>query len=98
MYQFDEICNDGKCDVCGKEGKVVFHASRMGPVSFEYCKSCNEKRLEPYFAMVAYISCAGKFPDEIDDDYVIIVRNILKELNIAEEKFIEDVNEAISDS
>jgi protein-arginine kinase activator protein McsA len=98
MCQFDKLCYDGKCDVCGKETKTVTHASRMGCASFEYCKSCDEKELEPYFAMVSYISLAGKFPDEISDDYVKIVRTALKGLNITEKQFIDDINEAICNS
>lgn len=91
---FDDFKFYGKCDVCGKKTDVVVCASTMGAISFAYCKNCLQKGLEPYWAMVSYISCAGKFPDDINESYQELCRNILKELNISEEKFIEDVNES----
>ena len=83
------------CDVCGKESEIYVRSSTMGAISFGYCKDCLQKRLEPYDAMVAYISCAGRFPDDINEDYQEHVRYILKELNMSEDKFIADVDKAI---
>lgn len=94
---FEDYKHHGKCDVCGEETDVVVCASTMGAISFAYCKECLFKRLEPYWAMVAYISCAGNFPDDINADYQELCRHILKELNISEEKFIEDVNKSIEE-
>lgn len=96
MIKFDEISFNGKCDVCGRDGKVAALCSTMGPVSFSYCHDCILKGLEPYDAMVSYISCAGKFPDDINDKYKMLIRNILKGLNITEEKFIRDVDNMIA--
>lgn len=79
-----------KCDVCGSTDGVEVFASTMGPVSLAYCAECQKKRLEPYEYMVAYISCAGNFPEDINEAYVDHVRRILKELDISEEKFIAD--------
>jgi hypothetical protein len=45
--------------------------------------------------MVAYISCAGRFPDEINPSYVKDIRRILEKINISEEQFVKDVDEAI---
>jgi len=89
---------NGKCDVCGKETEIYVCASTMGAVSFGYCKDCLMKGLEPYWAMVAYISCAGKFPEDINEQYQNRVKYILKGLNVSEEKFIEDVNKSIENS
>ena len=83
------------CDVCGKEGEIIVCASSMGAISFGYCIDCFNKGLEPYWAMVAYISGAGKFPEDINQAYQNLVREILKGLNISEEQFIKDVNEFI---
>lgn len=94
---FDNYKSLGICDVCGEKTDVVVCASTMGPISFAYCKSCFEKRLEPYWAMVSYISCAGKFPDDINELYQNHCRDILKELNISEEQFIKDVNNEIKE-
>lgn len=87
----------GTCDVCGKETDVVVCASTMGAISFAYCEDCFNKQLEPYWAMVSYISCAGKFPDDINEGYQKHCRNILKELNISEQQFINDVNKSINE-
>lgn len=84
------------CDVCGKEvEKICACASTMGAISFGYCEDCLRKGLEPYYAVVAYISCAGRFPDDINETYQKHVRNILKGLNISEEQFIKDVDKSI---
>ena len=93
--RFEEACSDGKCDVCGAETKIVVCASSMGPISYAYCQSCLEKGLEPYGGMVVYISCAGHFPDDINEAYQDSVRRTLKETGVSEEKFIGDVDEAI---
>lgn len=95
--RFDEVCSGGKCDVCKTDSKVVVCASSMGPISYAYCESCFKKGLEPYEEMVTYISCAGHFPDDINKSYQDLVRNILKEINISEEKFISDVDKAIKE-
>lgn len=93
MSKFDEMSFDGKCDVCGKETRVVVCASSMGSISYTYCEDCLRKGLEPYSSMVAYISIAGKFPEDINSTYVEMVRMILKELGKTEEEFIVDMNE-----
>lgn len=85
-----------KCDVCGKEENIHVHASTMGPISLAYCTACLEAGLEPYNIMVAYISCAGKFPEDINEKFQKRVRTILKGLNISEEQFIKDVNIALN--
>ena len=87
-----------KCDVCqkdvtGEDSNV--HCSVFGAISFRYCKDCDSKMLEPYWAMVSYIANAGRFPDDINNSYQKIVRNILKGLGKSEEEFISDVNKEI---
>lgn len=95
IMDFDRICFKGVCDVCGKETQVVTCASNYGPVSFAYCKNCLSERLEPYSALVAYISCAGHFPNEISQPFVLDVKRILGKLKISESTFIHDVDKAI---
>lgn len=97
MSIFQELSFAGKCAVCGKETEVVACASSMGAISFAYCEDCLNKGLEPYDAMVDYIACAGRFPDDINPAYQEHCRNILKELNISEEQFIADVDKSILD-
>ena len=94
---FKDYCADGRCDVCGKKDKVVVCASTMGACSFAYCEECFDKQLEPYGAMVAYISCCGRFPDSVNEDYRKLVRHILKGLGRTEEEFIMSVDRSINE-
>ena len=97
MSKFEEYAFPGTCNVCGKEADVVVCASAFGATSYAYCEHCLSNYLEPYYAMVDYISCAGLFPDNINEQYQALCRHILKGLNIPEEKFIEDVKRANED-
>ena len=92
---FDEIAMPGKCDICGAEGPVVVCCSTMGAVSYAYCKHCYDNELEPYGAMVAYISCAGHYPEDINDTYIDIVRHNLEFYGKTEEEFTADVDRLI---
>lgn len=94
MGKFEKYSFPGTCSVCGKSTDVVVCASAFGATSYAYCKDCLSKGLEPYYAMVDYISCAGSFPDDINEAYQRLCRHILKGLGISEEKFIEDVKKA----
>ena len=53
-----------RCNVCGKPARVVA-ASAYGATSYAFCGDCLAKGLEPYSGVVAYIACAGHFPEEI---------------------------------
>ena len=91
MSEFKEYSHPGVCAVCGKKADVMVCSSTFGATSYAYCERCLSNYLEPYDAMVAYISCAGYFPDDINEQYQNLCRHILSELGISEEKFIEDV-------
>lgn len=97
MGNFANMSHPGICAVCGKKTDVVVAASAFGATSYAYCKDCFGNYLEPYHAMVDYISCAGLFPDDINETYQVMCREILKGLGISEEKFIEDVKKAVED-
>lgn len=87
------------CDICGKKDVqcVVCASSFVGPFSFAYCVECFNDRKEPYGAMVNYIACAGRFPDDINETYRAEVKRQLLLHNVSEEKFIKDVDEAIKE-
>ncbi len=85
------------CDVCGRQVPVRVACSAYGPISFGYCEDCLSKNLEPYSAVVAYIACAGRFPDEINEAYQHDVRRMLPLWNKTEEEFIRDVDAAIKE-
>ena len=97
MGRFEKFANHGTCDVCGKDTDVVVCSSAFGATCYAYCRDCFNNYLEPYGAMVVYISCAGNFPDDINEEYQRLCRHILKGLGISEEKFIEDVKRAQED-
>lgn len=97
MPKFEDYSHPGTCAVCGKNTDVVVCCSAFGATSYAYCEDCLSNYLEPYDAMVAYIGCAGYFPDDINEQYQKLCRHILNELNIPEEKFIEDVKKANED-
>lgn len=85
------------CDVCGEERECVVYASGYGPITLAYCESCFEKGLKPYGIVVAYIACAGHFPEDINDAYQQDVRRMLSLWGKTEETFIRDVETAITD-
>lgn len=97
MGRFEKYAHPGTCAVCGRESDVVVCCSIFGATSYAYCKDCFDNYLEPYNAMVAYISCAGVFPDDINEEYQRMCRHILNGLGISEEKFIEDVKKMHDD-
>lgn len=97
MGKFEKMSRQGICDVCGKHTDVVVCASAFGATCYAYCRDCLSNGLEPYRAMVDYISCAGSFPDDINEQYRHMCRHILKGLGISEEQFIADVNNSIDD-
>ena len=86
-----------KCDVCGKEREAFVAASAYGPISFAYCEECLASGREPYSAMVAYIACAGHFPEDINEAYQKDVRRQLEFHGVSEEKFIKDVEDCIKE-
>lgn len=85
---FEELARPGRCDVCDTDAPVVVLASSVGPVSFAYCRTCHDKGLEPYYAIVAHFACAGL---DINDQYRYQVKDILAELQISEDQFVADV-------
>lgn len=97
MSEFKTYAYPGTCSVCGKKTDVVVCSSVFGATSYAYCEHCLSNYLEPYDAMVSYISCAGLFPDDINPQYQQLCRHILNGLGISEEKFIEDVKKASDD-
>jgi hypothetical protein len=84
------------CEVCGKRNtSFVTCASKFGPMSFCYCGDCFKEGKEPYDTIVAYIACAGHFPEDINEEYQKEVRRQLVLHNKTEEQFIKDVDNFI---
>ena len=53
--------------------------------------------MEPYGAVVSYIACAGRFPQNINEAYIADVRRMLPLWGKTEEEFIRDVDREIRD-
>ena len=91
-----------KCRVCGRpenrpaEEHIVV-GSVFGATSYALCKECLKQGKEDYHNMVDYISCAGRWPDDINEAYQQEVRRQLKLHGKTEEEFAKDVDRAIFD-
>lgn len=88
---------DGECDVCGAKGPVAVCSSLFGATSYAYCQDCFEMSKEPYSAVVAYISSAGHWPEDINERYQQEVRRQLRLHGKPEEIFKFDVERAIAE-
>ena len=85
------------CDVCNKETECFTVCGAFGAISYGICEDCLKSGKEPYRYMVNYIANAGRFPEDINEEYQQFVRNQLKLHNITEEQFIHDVDIAIEE-
>lgn len=92
----DVSCLGIACDVCGNPARTVA-ASAYGPISYAFCDECLKKGLEPYKGVVAYIACAGHFPDDINEEYRADIRRMLPLWGKTEEEFIKDVEKVIEE-
>lgn len=86
-----------RCDVCGREGDVFVACSACGAESFAYCVDCLRSGAEPWDALVPYISIAGVYPDNINENYRDIVRATCERLGRTEEELAADVKREIED-
>lgn len=86
-----------KCAGCKKAEGITVVCSMFGATSFALCDKCLKEGREDYRNMVNYISCAGHWPQDINDIYQEEVRRQLKLHNKAEEEFRNDVEEAIAE-
>lgn len=86
-----------KCAGCKKAEGITVVCSMFGATSFALCDKCLQEGREDYRNMVNYISCAGHWPQDINDIYQEEVRRQLKLHNKTEEEFRNDVEEAIAE-
>ena len=86
-----------KCAGCKKAEGITVVCSMFGAISFALCNRCLKEGREDYRNMVNYISCAGHWPQDINDIYQEEVRRQLKLHNKTEEEFRNDVEEAIAE-
>ncbi len=87
----------GICECCGRPGEVYVTSSACGALSLAYCLDCLKAGAEPWDELVLYISCAGRYPDDINEDYREIVRCTCQRLDRTEEEFAEAVKKAIEE-
>jgi hypothetical protein len=86
-----------KCAGCKKAEGITVVCSMFGATSFALCDKCLKEGREDYRNMVNYISCAGHWPQDINDIYQAEVRRQLKLHNIPEEVFKFEVERAIAE-
>lgn len=88
----------GTCDICGKENiEVDTICSTFGAFSHSCCRDCLKSGKESYDMMVTYIACAGRFPEDINEEYRTLVRTQLELYGISEKQFIKEVEERARD-
>jgi hypothetical protein len=86
-----------KCAGCKKAEGITVVCSMFGATSFALCDKCLREGREDYRNMVNYISCAGHWPDDINNIYQAEVRRQLKLHNVPEEVFKLEVERAIAE-
>lgn len=86
-----------KCAGCKKAEGITVVCSMFGATSFALCDKCLKEGREDYRNMVNYISCAGHWPQDINDIYQAEVRRQLKLHNVPEEVFKFEVERAIAE-
>jgi hypothetical protein len=86
-----------KCAGCKKAEGITVVCSMFGATSFALCDKCLREGREDYRNMVNYISCAGYWPDDINNIYQAEVRRQLKLHNVPEEVFKFEVERAIAE-
>ena len=83
-----------QCDCCKKWVSNTHAVSSVfGAFTIGVCDECAISGRDSYELMVSYISCAGKFPDDINEAYREDVRCQLKLHGKTEEQFIKDVDD-----
>lgn len=87
-----------QCDCC-KKWVTNTHAvaSAFGAFTIGICDECALSGRDSYGLMVSYISCAGRFPDDINEAYREEVRYQLNLHGKTEEQFIKDVDDMNKD-
>ena len=82
-----------QCDCCKKRVSNIHAVSSIfGAFTIGMCDECILSGRDSYELMVSYISCAGRFPDDINEAYREEVRCQLKLHGKTEEQFIKDVD------
>lgn len=87
-----------QCDCCKKWVSNTHAVSSVfGAFTLGVCDDCALSGRDSYGLMVSYISCTGRFPDDINEAYREEVRYQLKLHGKTEEQFIKDVDDMNKD-
>lgn len=78
------------CDVCGDQA-IGVACSRLGPISFAYCRRCAEKCAEPYGMVVGMVAVNGGKLDYFNQDFQYVVESSIKVAGKTMEQFMADV-------
>lgn len=82
-----------KCEVCGEIKPVQVCSSMLGAVSFAYCKDCLEAGLEPYGALIGFMSACGLTYDNVNESYVELIDRCV----VANHKTLDQFNQEVKD-
>lgn len=77
------------CDVC-QDPAIGVACSRLGPISFAYCRRCTEECAEPYGLLVGMVAINGGL-DNFHSEMHHTVEASLKVAGKTMEEFEEDV-------
>lgn len=86
-----------KCEVCGKFDQPNVVCGAFGAYTYNICLDCLIEGKEPYNMIVEYIANAGRFPEDINEEYQKLVRKQLRLHNKTEEEFSQDINKALEE-
>jgi hypothetical protein len=78
------------CDVCGAEA-IGVACSRLGPISFAYCRRCSEEWTEPYGMVVGMVAVNGGKLDYFHEGFYSLIESTLKVAGKTMEQFMVDV-------
>ena len=86
-----------RCSSCQQNNSYTTVSSIFGAMSYAVCPECLRVGKEPYRNMVNYISCAGRWPEDINEVYQTEVRRQLQLHEVSEEVFKLEVKRAIAE-
>lgn len=86
-----------RCSSCRQNDSYTVVSSVFGAISYAVCPECLRVGKEPYGNMVNYISCAGRWPEDINKVYQTEVRRQLQLHEVSEEVFKFEVEKAIAE-
>lgn len=83
------------CEVCGKHEAITTMKSRLWINKFKICKSCLQKRLEPYETIINFLTSCFVLGSPPNDVQKRKINYILNELHTKYNQFESDVHREV---